>query len=215
MCVPCVRPAPSPRRHHARLPQGLYGTVPYMLTKMLTRLTLGAIMMVIITAISYFMGGFEVEHYAFFLLTVAASFAALDGTLAFISVMSPTHEVANALAGTFLTLCSLFNGFTSNSRSSPDWIIWIQYVSVAYYSFVAVAGELFETYTRYPWDCRLCMCSWRCRCPCSHPSFCLPSASIPSLCPPPPPPVPAQSWGGSAACPCNMQATSPGQHLPP
>eukprot|EP00670_Eutreptiella_braarudii_P029336 CAMPEP_0174379870 /NCGR_PEP_ID=MMETSP0811_2-20130205/122985_1 /TAXON_ID=73025 ORGANISM="Eutreptiella gymnastica-like, Strain CCMP1594" /NCGR_SAMPLE_ID=MMETSP0811_2 /ASSEMBLY_ACC=CAM_ASM_000667 /LENGTH=781 /DNA_ID=CAMNT_0015532525 /DNA_START=30 /DNA_END=2375 /DNA_ORIENTATION=- len=135
--------------------EGLYGTVPYMLTKMLTRLTLGAIMMVIITAISYFMGGFEVEHYAFFLLTVAASFAALDGTLAFISVMSPTHEVANALAGTFLTLCSLFNGFTSNSRSSPDWIIWIQYVSVAYYSFVAVAGELFETYTRYPWDCRV------------------------------------------------------------
>ena len=47
----------------------------------------------------------------------------------------------------------LFNGFTANAQSSPDWIIWIQYTSAAFYAFIAVATEAFEYYAGYPWDC--------------------------------------------------------------
>ena len=133
--------------------KGLYTTVPYMLSKFSTRIALSVIQILVITLIAYFMAGFKGGLYMFFLLAVFSAWFALDATLAAISVVTPTHEVASVLAGTVLTVCSLFNGFTSNSHSSPGWIIWIQYLSPSYYSFLAPCIELFSDYKGFPWDC--------------------------------------------------------------
>ena len=135
--------------------EGLYTTFPYMLTKFLTRFFMGLLQILVITLISYFMAGFPGGSYPFFFLAIFSAFFAVDGILACISCMAPSHEVANVFAATILTVSSLFNGFTANSNSSPGWIIWVQYLSCSYYSFLGPCINLFEHYDGFPWDCSI------------------------------------------------------------
>lgn len=60
-----------------------------------------------------------------------------------IASAAPTPDAANAIAPLFVVLMILFGGFYINIESLPDWLQWVQYLSLMRYAFEGLAVNEF------------------------------------------------------------------------
>ena len=80
----------------------------------------------------------------FLCLLAAIGFCAI-GLGMIIASAAPTPESANAIAPLFVVLMILFGGFYINIDSLPDWLQWVQYLSLMRYAFEGLAVNEFSS----------------------------------------------------------------------
>lgn len=115
---------------------GMYRTDVYYLCKQLAELPLFIITPIIFVSIFYYMVGMnpDIERFLICNLVVLLVTQVVVSFGYFISCVSPSLQVALALAPPLIIPVMLFGGFFLNSASVPDWLIWLKYLSWFLYS---------------------------------------------------------------------------------
>nr|XP_039268786.1 broad substrate specificity ATP-binding cassette transporter ABCG2-like [Styela clava] len=133
---------------------GYYSVPPYFISKIIADLIpLCTISPIILSAISYWMVGFKAEPGAFFtfLLTVILTSYGAVATGIFYSA-SLTPNIGSIMLMLTFVFSILFSGAMINVGSVMPWLSWLQYLSLARYSLVALAvnemrGQIFFSCT--------------------------------------------------------------------
>ena len=127
--------------------QGLYGAIPYAVTRLLLELTLLRVLpAVAFSGIFYAMMGLTREILPFARFLLAAALASADSALlcAAIAALMPTQPGAASLVATVVLLgCLLVAGFNLNLTALPGWIEWLAWVSFGRHAFeIMLCSEL-------------------------------------------------------------------------
>ncbi|XP_078572713.1 protein white-like [Branchiostoma floridae x Branchiostoma japonicum] len=125
-----VFPAELPifRREHGN---GMYRTDVYFLCKTIAELPYFVVLPLVFTAICYWMvglyEGWQEFLICFAIITITANVSVSAGYM--ISTLSPSVDVAMAIAAPMLIPLMLFGGFFLKANSVPVYFIWLEYVS--------------------------------------------------------------------------------------
>nr|UOU03356.1 ATP-binding cassette subfamily G-like 6-1 [Brachionus rubens] len=130
----------------------LYSTLVYYLSKQIAEFPKYMLFSFILVTIIYWMANIRNDAEVFFTITftyllliqVSLSFAY------FLSVASGGIDTATSIAGPILIPLILFAGFFLNNESTPDYFVWVKYISWFYYTFDSLMIELWKTYDSIP-----------------------------------------------------------------
>jgi len=133
----------------------MYGVTSYFFGKMISSLPLDFFFPTLISCIPYFMVGFNtLEAYRFFLFWViifGVCYCASSMGL-FLGSMFPNPEVAVSLAPILIIPFMLFAGFYIKIDNIPEWLRWLQYLSIFKWGFQGlVTNEFHDT----PYNCTM------------------------------------------------------------
>lgn len=114
---------------------GLYSAGVYYLSKTIVEIPFLIIIPIIYMSILYWMSGLIQDGEAFITATgvsiLISNAAASFGYV--ISTAAPSTTAALAIAPALMIPFLLFGGFFLNSGSTPDYLIWLKYISWFYY----------------------------------------------------------------------------------
>ncbi|CAF0727414.1 unnamed protein product [Brachionus calyciflorus] len=129
----------------------LYSTFVYYISKQIAEFPKYFLMSFILITIIYWMANIRNDAGVYFsiLFTFILSIQVSISFAYFLSVVSGDINVATSIAGPILIPLILFAGFFLNNESTPDYFIWIKYLSWFYYTFDSVMIELWTTYDKY------------------------------------------------------------------
>ncbi|MES1912797.1 MAG: hypothetical protein MHM6MM_005019 [Cercozoa sp. M6MM] len=124
----------------------MYTTPAYFIGKLIADLPFQLLWPLIMGSIAYWGVGFQpvFDRFAFFYLVMAMSTIAGHSLGLVISSASPNVNIAMAMAPLAFLPSMLFAGFYVNLDSVPDFISWLQYISVFKYTFSLVMANEFD-----------------------------------------------------------------------
>jgi hypothetical protein len=127
---------------------GLYSIFPYFLSKILSELPFQILVPFLFSSIFYYLVGLNPGVGQFF--TFCAIIILLSVTSCslgiWISAMSPSVNMALAIAPAIMLPFILFGGFFTPGGALPGWCAWMKYVTFYYYAFgAAMKNEFTDT----------------------------------------------------------------------
>jgi len=126
--------------------EAYYGTAPYMISRIAQSMFVAVVTNLLFLAICYFMAGFEGSVFFYMFLLTLVTYSTVDALISVFVCVSSGAQMANSLAALVITVMTLFNGYTSNTTSSPAGISWINYLSPFFWAFWGSINALFEDY---------------------------------------------------------------------
>lgn len=114
---------------------GLYSAGVYYLSKTIVEIPFLIIIPIIYMSILYWMSGL-IQDGAAFITATGVSILISNAASSFgyvISTAAPSTTAALAIAPALMIPFLLFGGFFLNSGSTPDYLIWLKYISWFYY----------------------------------------------------------------------------------
>mmetsp|Transcript_21709 Transcript_21709/g.32220 ORF Transcript_21709/g.32220 Transcript_21709/m.32220 type:complete len:1460 (+) Transcript_21709:30-4409(+) len=121
---------------------GCYYSITYLLSIIIVELPLILMSALAFTVSMYFLVGLNLTNgglpIVFFYFTYLGAMLASLGLAQLCAVVSPTAQIANAIAALIVSLFSLSAGFLLTRTLIPDYWIWLYYLSFVTYSLEAL-----------------------------------------------------------------------------
>jgi len=135
---------------------GAYGALSYFIAKILAELPFNLFMPLLYSIIVYFMVGLRTDDdgYHFFIFYVALLLVSQNSIALGLMISTGISNINLALV--IAPLCflpmMLFGGFFANLSSIPDFLNWLQYLSILKYAFEILVVNEFDGLT---FTCRI------------------------------------------------------------
>eukprot|EP00164_Ancoracysta_twista_P000118 GFYU01000172.1.p1 GENE.GFYU01000172.1~~GFYU01000172.1.p1 ORF type:complete len:677 (+),score=259.76 GFYU01000172.1:101-2131(+) len=119
---------------------GMYSLPAYFWSKMMVELPLAILAPTILVCVAYYTIGFQPDAEHLFLAVVTIVLLANSGQAIgmLIASMFDHLEVALSVAPAIFLPIMIFSGFFLNSTSTPDYFVWIQWISPINYGYKAL-----------------------------------------------------------------------------